>query len=383
MPHTPPPCLNDALLAESRRRLAEGDAALQPALAQLRAEARDALALKPPSVMDKTTVPPSGDKHDYLSMGPYWWPNPDTPDSLPWVRRDGQVNPETESTGSDRPPFLAMAQAAETLALAWTFTGDSEAAARAALLLRTWFLDEATRMTPHLEYGQAIPGICDGRYIGIIDTSRLVHVINAACLIGNAPAWTAADRDSLRRWCEAFLAWLRESDFGRQEAAHPNNHGTWCDTQVAALALFTGQSDVAREVIERAAQRRIAAHIEPDGRQPEELARTRSLDYSLFNLRAMFLLAEMGEKLGVDLWSFRTPDSRCLRAALDYLAPHADLERPWPHEQIIESSGRTDALPMLLLRAARAWEDDRYVEAFNRLPEDVATTHRARLLYPL
>ncbi len=46
------------------------------------------------TVMDKPILPPSGDKHDYMSMGPYWWPNPDTDDGLPYIRKDGLVNPE-------------------------------------------------------------------------------------------------------------------------------------------------------------------------------------------------------------------------------------------------------------------------------------------------
>ena len=45
----------------------------------------------PWSVMDKQHVPPSGDKHDYMSLGPYWWPDPDKPDGLPYIRRDGEV----------------------------------------------------------------------------------------------------------------------------------------------------------------------------------------------------------------------------------------------------------------------------------------------------
>jgi Alginate lyase len=63
------------------------------ALAELERRAVALLELEPPTVVRKQTLPPSGDIHDYLSMAPYWWPNPDTPDGLPWVQRDGDVNP--------------------------------------------------------------------------------------------------------------------------------------------------------------------------------------------------------------------------------------------------------------------------------------------------
>ena len=36
----------------------------------------------------------AGGVHDYYSNGDYWWPNPDTPDGLPYVHRDGQTNPD-------------------------------------------------------------------------------------------------------------------------------------------------------------------------------------------------------------------------------------------------------------------------------------------------
>src|SRR5690606_36838610 len=37
------------------------------------------------SVTQKEGVAPSGDKHDYVSLSRYWWPNPDTPSGLPYV----------------------------------------------------------------------------------------------------------------------------------------------------------------------------------------------------------------------------------------------------------------------------------------------------------
>src|SRR5437762_13988851 len=77
-------------LALAKGRIA-GD--FKPALEQLRAEAEKALQFTPVSVMDKKLVPDSGDKHDYMSIAPYFWPDPSKPDGLPYIRRDGEVNP--------------------------------------------------------------------------------------------------------------------------------------------------------------------------------------------------------------------------------------------------------------------------------------------------
>ena len=56
----------------------------------------------PYSVMDKKLVPPSGNKHDYISIGRYWWPDPTKPDGLPYIRRDGQSNPERKQLDRER-----------------------------------------------------------------------------------------------------------------------------------------------------------------------------------------------------------------------------------------------------------------------------------------
>ena len=54
-----------------------------PAIKTLMKEADKAMNLTPPSVMDKSMTASSGDKHDYMSMGPYWWPDPSKPDGTP------------------------------------------------------------------------------------------------------------------------------------------------------------------------------------------------------------------------------------------------------------------------------------------------------------
>lgn len=43
---------------------------------KLIAEENQAFVEGPFSVMDKKLIPPSGDKHDYLGLAPYFWPDP-------------------------------------------------------------------------------------------------------------------------------------------------------------------------------------------------------------------------------------------------------------------------------------------------------------------
>ena len=57
-------------------------------------EARNVLKSEIRSIVTKDAAPPSGDKHDYMSQAPYFWRNPKTADGFPYIRRDGERNPE-------------------------------------------------------------------------------------------------------------------------------------------------------------------------------------------------------------------------------------------------------------------------------------------------
>lgn len=325
------------------------------------------MAAGPFSVMQKTRVPPSGDKHDFMSLAPYWWPDPSKPDGLPYVRRDGEVNPESRHDVDDG-PFDQMHDGVAALARAYAAVRDERFAGRAALLLRVWFLDPATRMNANLTYGQAVPGVNDGRGAGIIATRRLVGIVEAARVLEASAAWTASDRSGLKAWCEAYIAWLRTSRNGKEEAAAKNNHGTWYDAQLLSLMLYVGRRDEARAVIEASTKKRLSAQIQPDGRQPEELARTRAWSYSVMNLDGWFTIARLAGEAGIDLWHYRTKDGRSLQAALDYLVPFADGTAKWPYPQVTPFSA--SSLVPLLRQAADVWESGRYRALAARLAQD-------------
>lgn len=332
-----------------------------PALANLLMQARAALAVGPFSVMDKKQVPPSGDKHDFFSQGTYWWPDPASPNGLPYIRRDGYVNPELHNT--DRSTLNAMHENVETLVLAWYYTKDVRFGQRAAMLIRTWFLDPATRMNPHLNFGQGIPGRCTGRGIGIIDTYGLpVFLDYVSLLAADSEIWPAGDHKALRGWFGEYVQWLRTSPYGQKEAREHNNHGTWYDVQVAAFALFAQQPEIARGILADTAKRHQIPHIEPDGSQPHEIARTLGLSYSTMNLKALLFLALMAMRFDIDLFHLTTPEGRgSLTAAIDYLIPYWIAPSTWPTEQI-KPFPVGGSLPILRL-AAHIYHEPRYEQA--------------------
>lgn len=345
---------------EKAKVAATSDESAKKALKKLIADADKALAVTPPSVMQKSKVPPSGDKHDYMSIAPYYWPNPATKDGLPYLRKDGKVNPESrDEAANDTLRARLVGSSVETLALAYHFTGEQKYAEHAAKILRTWFLDPATKMTPHFRFAQAIPGVNDGRGTGILEARGLADAADAATLLHGSKHWAAADQQALLAWAATYFEWLTTSKNGLDERAAKNNHGTWYDVQAAKWALVLGRKDQAKEICAEAASRRIGVQIQPDGKQPLELVRTASFSYSCFNLRALSALAGLGEHAGVDLWKHRAADGRSLVVALDFLVPYLGKNpKPWTMQQIHESND-DDVLPVLRA-AALATGDARY-----------------------
>jgi hypothetical protein len=385
-PPPPPPPLprvfgcDPAALAAVRARVATHDPVLRPAWAALTNAARKELKRQPVSVTEKPQAPASGDKHDYFSLAPYFWPDPAKPEGLPYVRRDGRRNPETAGEHSDAARLDHTATAVHTLALAYYLGGREEHAAHAVRLLRVFFLDAATRMNPNFNHAQAVPGRNTGRGTGMIESRSLPGVCDAAGLLARSTNWTRADQEGLEQWMGGFLDWALTSAHGQEERAARNNHGTFYDAQVAHLALFCGRTNLAREIIASAATNRLDRQIAADGRQPLELARQDSFAYSRFNLFAMFEVATLGDRVGLDLWRHTTPEGAGMRRVLDHLLDYAeDPAKPWPWEKDKKESRTLE--PRLLRQAFLVYGDPRYRRALDRLGHAPAAVDA--LLFPL
>jgi hypothetical protein len=366
-------------LAQTRARIRAGDPLVMPALEKLKRDAADAMRAPLVAVTHKSTLlPPTGNRHDYFSLSPYWWPDSTKPDGLPYIRRDGQTNPESKRD-LDQPRVAALGWNLQTLALAYYFSGDEAYARRAAEQLRTWFLDTATRMTPHLRFAQLVRGIDRERGSGIIDTRWFIETVDAVGLIEGSGAWTADDTRRLREWFRSYLTWLRTSPNGAHEQRARNNHGSWFAAQTAAYALFVGDTALAREIVAEA-KARIGWQITPEGQQPIELERTRSMHYSAFNIEALSRVAEMGRHVGVDLWTYQAPEGGSMRKAIDHVTRYLKNPGEWPGQQIDPVT--PDAGIIHLRRAYRVYGDRKYLDLLRELPQDIVREDRSALLYP-
>jgi hypothetical protein len=370
--------LDRAGLTIAKQLAQQNEPHLKPALAKLTREAERALISAPLSVTHKDSAPPSGDKHDYMSLAPYWWPNPNTDNGLPYVRRDGEINPERNSI-ADRQNLENTVAWVKTLALAYYFTANEDYTKQATSMLQVWFFDPLTRMNPHLKYAQGIPGRTAGRAAGIIESHNLPELVDAAGLLAGSAAWSQTHQRQLQSWFTAFLTWLLESTEGRAEAQAENNHGSWYDVQVASFALFTERKGLARGVLGESVRKQIARQINRDGSQPLELARTDPWCYSLFNLEALIQAAALGDHLAMDLWNFETADKRSLRKALDWLTAFPTGDRKWPLRE--QSGWQPERLAPLLQRAALRYREPSYLASLGRI-SGRSIDGRERLLYP-
>ena len=317
-------------VAQARVRLSHGDADLAALVRILVGDANSVLNSPIASIVDKAYTPPSGDKHDYFSLAPYWWPNPQTADRLPYVWRDGVSNPERGAF--DYPKLVSMTRAVTILGPAYYYTGDERYAENAAQRLRVWFLDPATRMNPNLKYCQVRRGQHSRGRGSSIEAIRFRWLVDAVVLLRGSPHWTAADDRALRDWFGNLARWMATSPDAIAESASANNHGSWYAEQVVDYALFAGDTKLAREQLSGIAPR-ILSQIMPDGTEPHELTRTKALHYSNFNNLGLLDLVRLGRRLDAAIAASDSEAGLRLRCSLAHLAPYVTGTAIWRHQQ--------------------------------------------------
>jgi hypothetical protein len=329
----------------SKARIKANNESYVSAYQQLLKTADNLLKYKPVSVMEKSELPPSGDKHDYMSLAPYWWPNPATKDGLPYIRKDGQTNPEVKNY-PDKNNMPVLCENVYLLSLAFYFSGNEQYAAHAAKLLQVWFLNAETKMNPNLNFGQAVKGQNTGRGAGLIDARHLTFIPDAAILLQKSPSWAPSNHAALKQWFASFFDWMNNSPIGKDERNADNNHGVWFDAQSLSFALFTENQMAANDIVKRAAGR-LDKEMNENGFFQKELDRTMALHYSVFILNAFFTIADLSEQTNTNLWKVTTPAGQSLQKGLDAIYPFITQKKEWTGAQI-KPFNFDNALPLLL-----------------------------------
>jgi len=295
--------------------------------------AADALSAGPWSV---TYHRPSGlnvnaGPNDYVSEGPYWWPDPKNP-SGPYIRKDGQRNPARFE--GNRNDLGKMCDAVLALGMGAFLLGKAGCADHANQVLSVWYVDPKTRMNPNLQHGQMVRGISTGRGTGIIDTVSLIHAVQGVVLLEMAGGLDAGVAQGVRRWFADYLKWLNTSQYGLDEKKSGNNHATWWTAQAASFAAFTGDAAAQRMCWDHYRNYLVPEEIKPDGSCPREEERTDSLSYSSMNLDAFATVCRLAQMAGVNLWNFRTNKGIGVETSFNYLMPYVMHPEKWTKQEI-------------------------------------------------
>lgn len=309
----------------------------------------------------------AGGLHDFFSEGDYWWPDPQNPDG-PYIQRDGMTNPNNFT--DHRRYLMRLSVQVPALAAAWKLTRDPRYAAHATRHLRTWFLDERTRMNPSLKYAQAISGRVTGRGIGIIDTIHLVEVARAIEVLEGSSALSRVDRAGIRKWFRDYLRWLTTDPNGLDEREAKNNHGTCWVMQVAAFARLTGNHGLFGYCRDRFKTVLVPNQMAADGSFPLEMRRTKPYAYSLFNLEAMTTVCQVLSTPEDNLWAFELSDGRGIRRAMSFMAPYIRDKRAWPLPPDIMYDAEWPMRQSCLLFAGIAFRNSEYIKLWTTLRPD-------------
>ena len=230
--------------------------------------------------------------------------------------RDGQINPDANR--EDYAMARRMGVESVVLALAYRLSGEKQYWQKLRELFDTWMVNDETRMAPQYTNGQSQIEISVS-HIAIFYALSLVReeLVQQPRLYKGVHSW-------LLGWSNSVDSWQAD-----------NNFEDWrLSMRLAIFAMLNNQEQVASTI--EALKRRIAGAISIQGEMRHEIARTKSLSYSLYAMKAMLFSAEIAYHHGFDLYQYKDARGVSLERALllhaDFLL--ADRQTLWPHKQI-------------------------------------------------
>jgi hypothetical protein len=183
----------------------------------------------------------------------------------------------------------------------------------------------------------------------------LVEVARAAEVLG----YTGA----IAPWFAEYTTWMNTHEYGKAERDAKNNHGTCWVMQVAAFARLTGDQEMLEYCRTRFKTVLLPNQLAKDGSFPQELRRTKPYGYSLFNLEAMGVIAQLLSTPSDHLWND-------LRKAVDYMVPYIRDKKKWPLPPDVMYFDQWPMRQSVLLFAGLAFDDARYIDLWKTLPAD-------------
>jgi hypothetical protein len=324
-----------------------------------------ALLTKPTHITDSIAVNSAGGKHDYFSQADYSWPNPETPDGLPFVNRDGESYPG--AFFEHRKAMRSMRTSAAYFTAAYVFTKDTRYSKAAVQWLKEFFLDQKTMMEPSLLYSQAVLGVCTGRGIGIIDTLHLIDVPVAIDILWESGQMEENTLEGLKEWFSKYLNWICTHQYGIDEMNWSNNHSVCWHVQAACFARFTNNQDMLKMCADHYKNILLPKQMAEDGSFPLEIKRTKPYGYSIFVLDNMISLCYLLSSPEDNLWNFSLPDGRNIKKGLDFLFPYLHDKTAWPYRTDIAHHEDWPIGMSFMLFAAAALGEKKWADLYSDL----------------
>jgi hypothetical protein len=327
-----------------------------------------------------------GGPNEYFSQSDYWWPNPDTENNLPWVRHDGETNPDNYD--NHRVLVRRMRKVVCAEAAAYKLTGDEKYAEQAVKFLKAWFITPSSHMEPTLYYSQVVLGLYDngGRCGGIIDTLHFVELPLAIKVLEKSPALEAETLSALRKWFSDYLDFMMDSDLGKQEFNQTNNHGVAWVAQAALYAQVAQRPEVTEICRKRFKEDFLVNQMADNGTFPRELARTKPYNYSLFIMDLLSILAYQLSTPEENLFEYKTPKGKSLQTGLDFIYPVTKDKSYWPYEKDVEHFESYPTRQIYLLLTALNKGDKEMLDfwmSFDPDPSDIEVRRNLAMRQPV
>ncbi len=302
-------------------------------------------------------------RHNYVSLATYYHPNPNTESGLPYIQKDGYANPEGEKFDKDKLRKTAYICYYELLL--YYLTDNVKYYEDAKKRILTFFVDSKTKMLPNMNHAQMIRGVNMGRGIGIIDFSAnfsytliLLHSLYKMNKI------EIKFYDKFKRWLSAYLDWLEYSDIALEERDSKNNHGIMYDFLKLVLYRIFNKKKEIKSLVYSFIDQRLQNSFAEDGSMPLELARTKSISYSLMGFKGIFDFAHLLDDYDLyDLnWYYKKVNFE-IKNGFNFLLQHLVISEDWKYSQVVTFDKAT--LVPLITEAKiifSQWKDIKYPE---------------------
>ncbi len=293
----------------------------------------------------------------YYSEGRSWWPQEDDPGAA-YLYLDGRYNPDAFRDHADA--LAVFGETVPALTAAYRITGKEKYAEAALTHVRAWFINETTRMEPHLQHAQAIPNRTPGRDTGIYEGLHLAELVRSLPLLETY--LDHEEKAALRNWFREYAGFLLHHEHGISVRERLDVYGNAWLLQVSVLADYLGDKEM--EAIAGTYYRELLLPALAGASSPlYHNGVNRSFSDNIFlNADLLAMNAQVLSGGRTDLWQWKFDGGRSLNTLISYM-----------HQEIIREELKTEdhyrGRFLSLLFAGLAYENNGYLELWRALEE--------------